>query len=216
MTFGYVAPLKGVTIIGSRETPPEACAALSTIACAVANAGFEVRSGHAQGADEAAEQGASMAPRTSAPPAAIFLPWSGFEAQRPVRGREIVVKASHLGDQLVRDHHPGADRLSPAAFSLHRRNGYQVLGEGLNNPSVAVVCWAATSGGTDQALRIAQAYKIPIYNLATMVLRGLPEAERKRSITLQLPLNYDDVVAEVLARIIPSDETPPLPQLSLF
>jgi len=50
------------------------------------------------------------------------------------------------------------------------RNSYQVLGPDLATPVDFVWCWTphgAVIGGTGQALRIAAAYEIPVFNLAT-------------------------------------------------
>lgn len=48
------------------------------------------------------------------------------------------------------------------------RNSYQVLGENLSSPVDFVVCWTENGGligGTAQAIRIAYANKIPVFNL---------------------------------------------------
>jgi hypothetical protein len=48
------------------------------------------------------------------------------------------------------------------------RNAMQILGEDGNTPVEMVVCWTKdgkASGGTGQALRIAEYYSIPIFNL---------------------------------------------------
>ena len=60
------------------------------------------------------------------------------------------------------------NRLSEAAMKLMSRNAYQVLGESLRNPVDFVICWTKdgkASGGTGQAIRIAQDNGIPVYNL---------------------------------------------------
>jgi len=70
--------------------------------------------------------------------------------------------------ELVNQFHPAPDKLSPAGRKLMARNGFQVLGTSLKDPVNAVICWTRNgkfSGGTGQALRIAHAYKIPIFNL---------------------------------------------------
>lgn len=50
---------------------------------------------------------------------------------------------------------------------LQARNSYQILGLDLNTPSNFVICWTKNgkgSGGTGQAIRIARAYNIPIFD----------------------------------------------------
>lgn len=51
---------------------------------------------------------------------------------------------------------------------LMTRNVFQILGADLNSISDFVICWTKdgkASGGTGQALRIAEAYNVPIYNM---------------------------------------------------
>lgn len=65
-------------------------------------------------------------------------------------------------------YHPAWNRCSDYAKKLHARNGFQVLGRDLNSPSDFIVCWTKdgkASGGTGQAIRIATAYQIPVFNL---------------------------------------------------
>ena len=54
------------------------------------------------------------------------------------------------------------------AKKLMARNCHQVLGLDLKTPVDFIVCWTkdgTINGGTGQALRIAEAYNIPVYNL---------------------------------------------------
>jgi cell division GTPase FtsZ len=51
---------------------------------------------------------------------------------------------------------------------LHARNAMIVLGKNLDDPVDFIICWTpggTGSGGTGQALRIARAYGIPVYDL---------------------------------------------------
>ena len=51
---------------------------------------------------------------------------------------------------------------------LHTRNVAQVLGDDCSSPADAVICWTpdgSDSGGTGQAIRIAWAYNIRVFNL---------------------------------------------------
>jgi hypothetical protein len=169
--------------IGSRETPAAVCRAMARVAGRLARADFELRSGHAEGADIAFEYGV---PPAWTQHSLIFLPWSGFNAHLPdvgpVRGREIVVRSSFKADQLVRDYHPHPERLTQGAFALHRRNGYQVLGEFLTAPADFIVCWRdprKARSGTDQALRIAEAFGVPVYNLAILAPSTCKETDDK-------------------------------------
>lgn len=48
------------------------------------------------------------------------------------------------------------------------RNVYQVLGPNLDDPVEFIICWTKdgkASGGTGQAIRIANDYGVPVFNL---------------------------------------------------
>jgi len=64
-------------------------------------------------------------------------------------------------------YHPYWNNLSYGAKKLLARNVYQVLGYDLQTPSSFIVCWTKDgkgSGGTGQAIRIAKAYGIPVFD----------------------------------------------------
>lgn len=142
--------------IGSRETPEEFCTLFSNIAKYLSGRGFVLRSGGAQGADSAFERGCIGDKE-------IYLPWSGFEGNKS----NLIVK-DKLAFELAEKFHPYWDNMSQGAQRLHARNIHQVLGKDLDTPADFVVCWTKDgkgSGGTGQAIRIAKAYKVPIFDL---------------------------------------------------
>lgn len=147
--------------IGSRETPENILKEMIAIGKWAKVMGFVVGSGHAPGADLAFELGATE--NTD-----VFLPWKGFNKEAPVLGREFVIDADPILDDLVRQYHPTPWALSRGSWALMRRNGAQVLGLHANEPVGAVVCYRdpkPKSSGTDQAIRIADGYKIPVMNM---------------------------------------------------
>ena len=119
--------------------------------------GFVLRSGGADGADSWFEAGAGS-------DSEIYLPWPGYNGHPS--------GLSHVCDralEIARSHHPAWRRCSPAGRKLLGRNCYQILGPDLESPSEFVICWTPEgkiTGGTGQALRVAQAHGIPIFNLA--------------------------------------------------
>lgn len=140
-----MAEYKAYAGIGSRETPEPTLNLMRRIAISLQNAGWTLRSGHAHGADRAFEMGAGVR----------------AEVYRP---RDVTPAALDLASQF----HPAWERCDKYARSLHARNGFQVLGMDLATPSRFVCCWTRdgkASGGTGQALRIATAYHIPVFNL---------------------------------------------------
>lgn len=145
--------------VGSRDTPEEACRWMTDFAAWVAVNGFLLRSGAADGADAALERGATQARA----PMEIYLPWRGFNGHGSPRWM-ISAEAYALAARF----HPAWGALPPSHRKLHARNGYQVLGPDLRTPSRFVCCWTndgKASGGTGQAIRIAEAYHIPVFNL---------------------------------------------------
>ena len=142
--------------IGSRETPSTILALMTRIAHRLRLRGYILRSGGADGADSAFEAGAGTAKE-------IYLPWRGFNGNRsPLHS------PSPAAMQMAAQFHPAWERCSPGARKLHARNCYQMLGTDLRTPVDFVVCWtpgATGSGGTGQALRIARAHDIPVFDL---------------------------------------------------
>lgn len=144
--------------IGSRETPTDVCTEMRAIAERLRVVGYVLRSGGADGADTAFERGASGTAR-------IYLPWRGFNG----RPGTVVGEVPELA-RIAARYHPVWDRLTRGAKALHTRNVAQVLGLAPEaSRSAFVVCWTprgSGSGGTGQALRIATAHQVPIYDLA--------------------------------------------------
>lgn len=141
--------------IGSRETPENIINFMTQIAFCLSSEGYVLRSGGADGADIAFEKGASFKE--------IFLPWKGFN-----NSKSPFVPITKEAEDIARKFHPIYDQLKQGAQKLHSRNVYQVLGKDLKSPVEFIICWTKdgkSSGGTGQALRIAQAYNIKIYNL---------------------------------------------------
>jgi hypothetical protein len=145
------------TGIGSRETPAHICSVMTDVAGFLEQQGFILRSGHADGADLAFENGVLVNEHKD-----IYLPWSGFNGSKSdlftITGNCYALAAIM---------HPGWRNLSEPARKLHARNCYQVLGTDLNTPSKFVLCWTPSgsgSGGTGQALRIAKVNDIPIFD----------------------------------------------------
>lgn len=157
------------TGVGSRKTPTAILALMQDLAAALAAHGYVLRSGGADGADTAFEQGARRVPGVEPH---IYLPWRGFNANPSSR---FTVPAEAF--LLARGVHPAWDRLSDAVRKLHARNACQVLGDGLDEPSAFLACWtadgcesstkrSATTGGTATAIVLAESRGIPVFNLS--------------------------------------------------
>ena len=141
--------------IGSRETPADVCALMTSIATHLRKDGYILRSGHAPGADSAFEAGAGNE-------AEIWIPWRGFNGSKSPL---LPIPAAFA---MAEEYHPKWTAVNLGGRSLHARNCHQVMGRDLVSPVEFVICWTydgRASGGTGQALRIAEAHKIPVYNL---------------------------------------------------
>lgn len=161
--------------IGSRQTPKPILGLMYSIGSELARNGFTLRSGGADGADTAFEKGAISAQyrgsmRGSTSGTEIFIPWSNFNGRKFRDGAFIPFQDEKYEEayKIAAKYHPAWERCSQAAKKLHMRNVAQILGSDLKKPSKFVVCWTRNGsgqGGTGQAIRIAKAYNIPIYDL---------------------------------------------------
>lgn len=173
--------MKFYTGVGSRETPEEILGLMADIGEKLANDGWILRSGAAQGADQAFELGwirhvASC--RGDFTPAEIYLPWEGFEKH----GRDGCFGCNILPDLdspetyakaqiIAQATHPAWDKCSNGAKTLHTRNVYQVLGRNLDSPSRMLVAWTPLTragqpkGGTATAIKLAEKNGADCFNL---------------------------------------------------
>lgn len=116
---------------------------------------FKLRSGHADGADMAFENG-------SLENNEIWIPWLGFN------GSASQLLPSPEAFDLAATIHPAWKGLGRGAKALHARNCHQVLGVDLNTPSDFLLAWTLggeVKGGTATAIRLAERHDIPILNL---------------------------------------------------
>jgi len=156
------------TGIGNRLTPKVLLPVLESLAQTLAKKGYILRSGGAEGADEAFEQGCLKVSGEKE----IYLPWASFRS-KPLNKdgyfytREYDYDAYKRAQALAQTFHPAWDRLPDAAKMHHTRNVHQVLGLDVRTPSDFMICYdsAAQSSGTKQAIRVAEHVKIPVFNL---------------------------------------------------
>lgn len=158
--------------IGSRETPIVICDTMYEVAGMLRLENFWLNSGGAPGADTAFERGCADPSRMN-----IFLPWKYFNGStlpfvQP--SRDLEQKAF----ELAAKHHPGWEYLKQGPRKLMARNGYQILGPNLDEEEKVrfVLCWtpdgcestktrSRKTGGTGQAISIADAYGVPVINM---------------------------------------------------
>ena len=153
--------------IGSRQSPPEILEKMKAIAKFLSERGYTLRSGGADGADSAFEQGATKKE--------IFLPWNNYNG-RKVDNISFFSELSDIHFNLAETMHPAWEKCSPGAKKMHARNTQQILGQNLDTPCDFVVCWTKGGekvGGTSTALRLSELHNIPVFNLGSA--NGLEE-----------------------------------------
>lgn len=134
--------------IGSRKTPAPILQEMGNIAMQLALRNCVLRSGGAAGADRAFETGCDL-----------------------VRGAKFIRIPTLWEKALLHaaKFHPNWSACDETARGLHARNSLIMMGDGLDSPVSFVICWTdggKVAGGTGQALRIAAAHNIPVFNLA--------------------------------------------------
>lgn len=166
--------------IGSRDISSKAFAEIEELAQKSINCfinemklDFWIRSGHARGSDYAFETAAKDR-------CIVYLPWKDFgkkdklklSTKNYILWNEIDRTVRETALKSVLKFHPYPYNLSPGQEKCLARDYFQIFGSSLeSDPVDAVVCWAIPKndyevcGGTGQAVRIARASKIPIFNL---------------------------------------------------
>lgn len=142
--------------------------------------GWTLRSGGADGADTAFEDGwwdnrSDRDATYTANDYECFIPWAGFNGHELSShdGCNIVPNGALLAraEGIASKIHPAWDRLKQGAKKLHTRNIYQVLGPHLNNPSSFLICYAEVDkqgtpkGGTRTAWVCAKENGVECFNL---------------------------------------------------
>ena len=154
--------MKYYTGIGSRRAPQEILDLMTSIAIHLANEGYILRSGGADGSDKYFEIGAN---RVDTSLKEICLP-KNFPLDGDLYQTAKGLLQPHIVFQL--------DNTKEYVRKLLSRNMQQLFGKNLdlNNRSEFVICWTPTldyddfdAGGTRYACLSARANGIPIYNL---------------------------------------------------
>jgi hypothetical protein len=153
------------TGIGSRKTPINVLSLMTRVAKRLNNLGFTLLSGGAEKADTAFEIGAHCKME-------IYLPWKNFRQKSGAGYIDYPLREAFDVAKIV---HPCWARLKDSAKSLMARNSHQILGENLKAPSDFVITWTpdgcekssdrtAATGGTGQAIDLADLWGIPVFN----------------------------------------------------
>jgi len=145
--------------IGSRETPKEYLLLMEKVAEYLAKKDYVLRSGHADGADMAFENGCDRFGGKKE----IYLPWQGFNGSNSK-----FIVSDKRAFELAEQFHLYWYNLKDGARKLQARNSHQILGNDLQTKSDFILCWTKNgkgSGGTGQAIRIAKHYEISVFDM---------------------------------------------------
>ena len=151
--------------IGSRQTPIIVLHTFFDLGKILASEpyNFILRSGGAPGADITFEHSCDKGHGAKE----IYLPWPGFNGSGS-KLSDISLSAIRVAEKF----HPNWPSLSEAAKKLMSCNSYQVLGKTLIDPSSFILCWTPNgsgSGGTGQAIRIAKAKRIRVFDAGNYI-----------------------------------------------
>lgn len=143
--------------IGSRDTPGDALALMTSGSALLAARGYGLRSGAAKGADTAFESGADSA-----------------AGDKQIFRASDDIPDTHF--RMARNFHPAPQHLHDYAVKLMARNTSQIFGVDFTTPSNLVICYTPGGkggGGTGQALRMARSVGMPVIDLGDPAFKGL-------------------------------------------
>ncbi len=151
--------------IGARSTPEQILLMMRAAASLLAEGGWTLRTGGAEGADRTFFDGA----HASHGAIELFLPWPTFWLPLSYVNVTLHQRPTAAAYEIAKRYHPNWSNLRRGPRSLHARNAHVVLGAELNDPVRFILCWTPEGngqGGTGQALRMAPNYGIPVIDLA--------------------------------------------------
>ena len=145
------------TGIGGRLIGSNHINLLYKIACLLEQDGWRCRTGDASGSDSVFRDAYIPNPMN------IYV-FSARAVQVDLYG------TADRAREIMYKYHPNPDAVRRSKFSeyLLTRDVYQVLGPSLEDPSKIVICYTEEGklkGGTAMAIRIANAYGIPVLNI---------------------------------------------------
>ncbi len=149
--------------VGARETPEPVLAHMREIAERLGERGWRLRTGGADGADNAFAAAAPPDRRE------VIVPWSGYNGWQGSGCRVLTPAEIGAMHPLAEPHHAAWERCAAKVRDLNARNVSVLLGTDLRQPAHAVVCWTRDGqdyGGTGMAIRLALQHRIPVLNLA--------------------------------------------------
>lgn len=162
---------KMIACIGSRGLKPSEILECEEIGRAIAERGWELHTGNAQGADQAFARGANEAdPKL----VHLHLPWFKYERDAIVPGNVVVSVEDLEPEELAfytecaRRNHPAWHHLSQGVRKLMIRNGMIIDPKDCALPVDVTIAWPSDKrggGGTGQGMRMSDEQKIRLIDL---------------------------------------------------
>jgi hypothetical protein len=151
--------------VGARETPLAVCGTMQLVAAMLATKGWRLRSGRA-------ERTIDADPNTGSADIAFERGCDSVGGAKTIRIPSIgpLIDGKRIWIDHAAQYHPNWSACNEHAQACHARNSGLLLGDYLNEPVHFGICWTpggAVVGGTGQTLRVAAAYGIGFFNLAT-------------------------------------------------
>lgn len=151
--------------IGSRKVPHEIGMQLNFLCQALAALGYVLRSGGAERSDTYCEKGHGIVQGAKKE---IYIPWEGFNHRSTRETGVLLPNFEQHHYDVAAQLHPNWAACSDGAKKLHTRNLFQIAGLDGSTFVDFVLCWSPNgtgSGGTGQAIRLANQLNIPVYDL---------------------------------------------------
>jgi hypothetical protein len=150
--------------IGSRETPKDVLDLMIRMGHGFGQHSWLLRSGGADGADSAFEQGCDKANG----PKEIYIPWTGYN-----KNQSQLTKPTQAALEIAERFHEGWRMCRSPVRLLFGRNCHIILGQELNNPVSCIICYTpkgrgikpTSKGGTSHSIRVGLHYNIPIFDI---------------------------------------------------
>lgn len=161
--------------IGARDTPEPVLKKMREVAAILGQEGGILRSGGADGADDAFEQGA----KSVNAPMEIFIHKPTFNG-RVADGKTYIHDLTDKHFELAEKYHPAWDKCNANARGLMARNSSQNLGRDLKTPSDVMISYSkngAAVRGTGQSIRMSKGEGIPMINMGGHPWKSLSAKE---------------------------------------
>lgn len=152
------------TGIGARDVPHKYVEGMRSVAMHLSKYHqYTLRSGGARGCDTVFQEGCASVNGEMQ----IFLPYNNFNGNRVDNKVFLCDNTNSKALEIAKHFHPAWNKLSDKGVQMMVRNVYQVLGINLDMKTDFIVCYTKNgeiTGGTGQALRMAEHFDIPVFN----------------------------------------------------